>query len=72
MFRPGIILPTKGLKNTLTLYKIFAPLIPLIKVFFPRYLCSLKEIGLAMINSVTKGYAKNILEVSDIKTLAEK
>src|SRR3990172_100580 len=25
MFRPGIILPIKGLKNTLTLYKVFAP-----------------------------------------------
>ena len=72
MFRPGIILPTKGLKNILTLYKVFAPLIPLIKLFFPKYVCTLKEVGIAMINNVTKGYDKEVLEVSDIKIIAHK
>lgn len=72
MFRPGLITPTKGLKNTLTPYKIFAPLIPLVKLFFSKYVCSLREIGIAMINTVTKGYEKRILEVEDIKTLADK
>ena len=71
MFRPALILPTKGLKNTLTLYKIFFPLLPIVKLLFPKYVCSLKEIGLAMINCVTKGYEKNILEVDDIKKLAQ-
>ncbi len=66
MFRPGIILPTKGLKNTLTLYKVFAPLIPLVKLLFPKYVCTLKEIGIAMINAATKGYVKEVLEVGDI------
>jgi len=72
MFRPALIIPTKGLNNTLILYKFFAPLVPFVKLFFPGYVCSLKEIGLAMINSVTKGYDKKILEVSDIKKLAGK
>ena len=72
MFRPGIILPTKGLKNTLTLYKVFTPLLPLIKLLFPKYICTLKEIGIAMINAVTKGYDKEVLEVSDIKIIAHK
>jgi uncharacterized protein YbjT (DUF2867 family) len=71
MFRPALIIPTKGLNNTLTMYKIFAPLIPLVKTFFPNYVCSLKQIGLAMINSVLEGYDKKILEVGDIKKLAE-
>lgn len=31
----------------------------------------MKEVGQAMINSVTKGYSKQILEVSDIKQLAQ-
>ena len=70
MFRPGLIIPTKGLRNTLTPYKILAPLIPVVKLFFPRFLCSLKEIGIAMINSVTKGYEKKVLEVGDIRRLA--
>lgn len=70
MFRPALIIPTKGLNNTLTLYKFFAPLIPFVKVFLPSYICSLREIGLAMINSVLKGYDEKILEVNDIKKLA--
>lgn len=72
MFRPAMIIPTKGLKNTLKMYKYFAPVIPFFKLFFPKYICSLKEIGLAMINSATKGYKKNVLEVDDIKKLAAK
>ncbi|MFO7447182.1 MAG: NAD(P)H-binding protein [Ignavibacteriaceae bacterium] len=71
-FRPGFIIPGKGLKNTLTLYKIFSPLLPFIKLLFPKYINSLDEIGLAMINSVTKGYEKKVLEVNDIKVLAHK
>ena len=71
MFRPGLIIPTKGLRNTLTMYKIFAPLLPVVKLFFPGYVCSLRQIGLAMINSVLKGYDNKILEIRDIKKLAE-
>ena len=70
MFRPGLIIPTKGLNNTIKLYKILFPIIPLIKIFFPRYICTLKQVGIAMINSVTKGYTGNILEIEDIVELA--
>jgi len=72
MFRPALILPTKGLKNTLTLYKFFAPVLPFFKLFASKYVCTLREIGLAMINCVTIGYEKKILEVGDICTLANK
>ena len=71
-FRPGIIVPTKGLRNTLSFYKYLFFLLPVVKLIFPKYICSLKEIGLAMINSVNKGYDKNVLEVEDIKNLASK
>lgn len=70
-FRPGIIEPTKGLNNILKPYKYLSPLLVLIKLLFPKYICSLKEIGLAMINSAAKGYDKKVLEVVDIKTLAK-
>jgi hypothetical protein len=33
---------------------------------------TLKEVGIAMINTVTKGYDKQILEVKDIVALAKK
>ncbi|GAB3513618.1 Rossmann-fold NAD(P)-binding domain-containing protein [Emticicia fontis] len=69
-FRPGAIEATKGLKNVLSYYKYFSWLFPVIKLFAPNAVVKLKEIGLAMINTVTKGYKKQILEVSDIKTLA--
>ena len=71
MLRPGIILPTKGLKNTNTFYKITNPLFPVFRLLFPKYISSLKEIGLAMINSVNKGYNKPILEIEDIIKLAK-
>jgi len=71
MFRPALILPTKGLKNTLTLYKVFALLTPLVKLLFPKYVCTLREVGLAMINVAVIGYEKKVLEVGDIKTLAK-
>jgi nucleoside-diphosphate-sugar epimerase len=71
-FRPGIIEPTKGLKNTLSTYKYFSFLLPVVNLFFPKYICSLKEIAMAMINSVNKGYDKSVLEVGDIKKLAGK
>ena len=72
VFRPALILATKGLNNTLTLYKVFSPLLQLVKLLFPKYVCTLREVGIAMINSVTKGYEKEVLEVGDIKSLAHK
>ncbi len=71
-FRPGVIEPTKGLKNTLPYYKYFGWLLPVIKIIGPNYISSLQEIGLAMIHAVTKGYNKQVLEVKDIKLLAGK
>jgi uncharacterized protein YbjT (DUF2867 family) len=70
-FRPGIIQPTKGLKNTLKLYKYLGFLMPLIKLLAPNSICSLKEIGKAMINASTIGFEKQILEVKDIKKCAK-
>ncbi len=72
MFRPGFIQPTKGLKNTYRIYKLFTPLFPLLKKCFPKYVLTLKEIGLAMINSVFKDFDKQILEVKEIINLAYK
>lgn len=71
-FRPGIILPTKGLKNTLTLYKYLGWLAPFFKFVAPNSISTLKQLSLAMINSITKGYEKQVLEVKDLKILANK
>jgi hypothetical protein len=66
MFRPGYIQPTKGLKNTYKFYKVVAPIYPLIKLLFSKYVCTLEEIGLSMINVTLFGLDKQILECKDI------
>jgi uncharacterized protein YbjT (DUF2867 family) len=71
-FRPGVLQPTKGLKNTLGLYKYLGWLLPIIKLVATKYICSLKELGTAMINAVTKGYEKQVLEVKDIIVLSKR
>ena len=71
-FRPGILEPTKGLKNTLGFYKYFGWLAPIIRTLAPKQISTLKELGLAMINAASKGYEKQTIEVSDIKLLANK
>ena len=70
MFRPAIMEATKGQKNTLKLYNYFSWLIPAMRVLFPNYICTLRQVGQAMINAVTKGYEKPILEVADIVALS--
>ena len=71
-FRPGVLQPTKGLKNTLSSYKYFGWLIPIIRALAPTSICSLKELGIAMINSATQGYEKQILNVKDILALSKR
>jgi uncharacterized protein YbjT (DUF2867 family) len=71
LFRPGILKPTKGLHNTLGFYKWAGWLIPVFGIFMPNSISSLAQLGQAMIHAVTRGYSKNILEVRDIKQLAQ-
>ena len=70
-FRPGIMKPTKGLKNTLSLYKWMGWLLPVINILSPTSVLTLKQVGDAMINVTLKGYGKNILEVKDIAMLSK-
>ncbi len=70
-FRPALITPTKGLKNTYTTYKVMKPLLPVFRFLFPNYVLSLRELGLAMINVTLHGYDKKVLEVKDIVRLSK-
>ena len=70
-FRPGYMNPTPGLKNTNKLYYLFAWLYPVWRRAFPKFVTTLAELGLAMINVVLKGYPKNVIEVPDIKVLSK-
>jgi len=70
LFRPGYLHPTPGLKNVNKWYFLFTWLYPVWRALFPKFVSTLRDLGLAMINAVTKGYEKNIIEVTDIKELA--
>ena len=69
-FRPGFIKPTPGLKHTLKIYKVLGPLYPALNLLFPKYVCTLEDVGRAMIRAAEIGYPKKVLECMDITQLA--
>jgi uncharacterized protein YbjT (DUF2867 family) len=70
LFRPGFIRPTAGLQNAPALLKAMGLAYPLWKLIAPRYVCTLEELGIAMIQAVRQGYTKPVLENRDIARLA--
>ncbi len=72
VFRPGMLRPTKGMKNTLSYYKYITWIYPVLRATLPRFVSTLAELGQAMLKAVTQGYEKNILEVKDIIALAKR
>ncbi|MBB6004064.1 epimerase [Arcicella rosea] len=69
-FRPGYIHPTDGLKYTQRYYSYLSWLFPIFQTLFHNYVCTLTQVGLAMINATLDGYKKKVLEVKDIHELA--
>ena len=70
-FRPGMMKPAPGQKRVLSAYKYAGWLYPVIKLFFPKAACTIKELGQAMICVSQKGYSRKNIEVSDIMILAK-
>jgi hypothetical protein len=71
-FRIGMLKPEKNFKNTVNLYNYLGWLYPIARAISSNFASTLEEVGKAMINSATKGYEKNILEVSDIIELSNR
>lgn len=67
-FRPGAMLPFPDQKNWKAVYKW---IVKIIRVLSPKSVLTMQQVGKAMIHAVTKGYGKNILEIGDIRELAE-
>ena len=67
-FRPGVMKPFPGQKNWKPIVKL---LVKIIQFISPKSVLTLQEVGRAMVNAVTVGYRKNVLEVSDIRQLAK-
>lgn len=60
--------PVKGQKNVRWFFKPFIAILPFL---IPKQTLSLNQVGQGMIHAFTKGYDKQVLEISDIKTLAK-
>jgi nucleoside-diphosphate-sugar epimerase len=67
-FRPGYMKPFKEQKNVKTIVKIFGFLYGML---FPGSTLTMQEVGRAMINLAINGSTKQVLEVYDIKQLAQ-
>lgn len=74
MLRPGFIEPMRGVRPRTGLYRalyaVGRPLVPLLRRLFPRQLTTTVNIGRAMIALADRGYARHVLEPSDINSLA--
>ncbi len=75
MFRPGVIIPLRGIKSSTKLYQFFYDyfmwLIKLIQFFAPNSVVNTTEIGLAMISLVQSPTDINIINPKDIKRIAD-
>jgi uncharacterized protein YbjT (DUF2867 family) len=73
MFRPGVIVPLHGVKSKTKLYRLFlvllAPLLPLLKGRFPKYVTTTEQIGRAMLQVAKHGAPKRVLESLDINAI---
>lgn len=70
LFRPAFIKPIAGLKHAHGVSKVLGAIYPLLNALTPQYVCTLAELGDAMIQVVKAGYPKQILENTDIVLLA--
>ncbi|MFZ9046159.1 MAG: NAD-dependent epimerase/dehydratase family protein [Cyclobacteriaceae bacterium] len=70
MYRPGGIIPLRGIKSSTRLYQFFYDyfmwLLNLIKWLSPSSVVNTTQIGFSMINVTLSGYHKSILEPADI------
>lgn len=69
-FRPGFIKPIQGLHNAIKFTATIGRFYPILKMLFPNSVCTLHDLGLAMINVSINGYKKEIIENKDIAFLA--
>ena len=71
-FRPGLMKFTEGQKNLSKTQKFMSWLFPVFNALFPKTANTMRQLGQAMIFTAQNGYEKKIVEVSDIKVLAER
>lgn len=71
-FRPGLMMPLKGAKHIHGYYLMYSILYPPLRLLFPKFVSTLREVALAMIRVAQAGYERPVLEVVDIIALAKR
>ena len=73
VFRPGFVQPLHGIRSKTPLYnaiyRVVAPLYPVLKAIAPSLVTTTEQIGRAMISAAEGGAPKRILENADINRL---
>lgn len=73
LFRPAFIQPMHGETSRTPsyriLYKLSAPLVPIVKRLFPRYVTTTEQIARAMIRTARDGAPVQVLSTADINRL---
>ena len=74
MFRPGFIEPVHGARSKTTLYRLIytmtKPLMPVLRLLMPNGILTTDQVAQAMLNVARRGAPKQVLEVSDLRTLS--
>jgi uncharacterized protein YbjT (DUF2867 family) len=71
-YRIGFMIASPVQKRVLKYYKYFLWLIPVLKAVTPNIISTMREVALSMIYAAQNGYHKNVIEVKDIKIMAQK
>ena len=70
MYRPGAIIPLRGIRSGTKLYQFFYDyllwIIKLMKLLFPNSIVNTTQMGKSMIQVAKEGYAQKILNPKDI------
>jgi len=71
MFRPGYIQPLHGIQSKTALYAVIyaviAPLYPLLRPAFGKYMTTTEELGRAMLCVAKRGAQKRVIENADVR-----
>jgi uncharacterized protein YbjT (DUF2867 family) len=70
LFRPGFIRPIKGLKHAHAISEAAGMLYPILKVISPKWVCTMEDVGLAMIQAAKASPTRQVVENVEIARLA--
>lgn len=73
VIRPAVIRPMHGIEArqrwTRLLYKVTAPLLPMVAKLAPRYVTDTEKLGRAMVRIAANGAPKRVLDTTDVNAI---